>query len=73
MKERLAYKTMLQFLEERYRLLPSDALGSLLGDLQLLADGEPADPAMTEEWDQAVEAAQRAHDSSMTEPLRKAS
>jgi len=29
-------------------------LGSVLGDLQLLEDGSPADPAVTQDWKQAV-------------------
>jgi hypothetical protein len=73
MRESLAYEMMFQFLEERYRLLPSDALGSLLSDLRLLDDNEPADPAMAEEWDSAVEAVRQQHDRLAIEPLRKAS
>ena len=73
MKERQAYEAMFRFLDDRYKRLPSDALGGLLGEMQLDTDGLPFDPAIEEEWDSAVEAAQRAHDSSMTEPLRKAS
>jgi hypothetical protein len=74
MREIKAYKTMFQFLEQRYRLLPSDALGSLLGDLHLLEDGEPADPAMAQEWDEAVEFIHRSQLSAVpAEPLRKAS
>ena len=73
MKEILAYKTMVQFLEERYRLLPTDALGGLLGDLQLLDDGEPADPAMKQEWEKAVAAVPRERDVTTIEPLRRAS
>jgi hypothetical protein len=65
---------MFQFLEERYRQLPSDALGSLLGDLRLLDDHEPADPAMADEWDSAVEAVRhQQHDEPAVEPLRRAS
>jgi len=60
MKESLAYQTMFEFLEQRYQKLPSDALGGLLGDLRLLEDGEPADPAMAAEWDRAVASVERA-------------
>jgi hypothetical protein len=64
---------MFQFLEERYRRLPSDALGSLLGDLQLDEDGKPFDPAMAEEWDRAVASAQQEQRPRIVEPQRRAS
>jgi len=50
-----AYKTMVQFLEDRYNRLPSDELGGLLGELSLLADGKPADPAVASEWQRAAD------------------
>jgi hypothetical protein len=59
MKEPLAYQAMFRFLDERYRKLPSDELGALLGELQLSADGEPFDPAVTEDWNRAVGTAQQ--------------
>lgn len=55
MREMTAYKTMVQFLEERYDRLPSDALGVLLGELALQADGRPADPAVEADWDRVVD------------------
>ena len=73
MKERQAYSAMFRFLHDRYQRLPSDALGGLLGEMQLDSDGLPFDPAIEEEWDQAVEAAQRERDAAEVEPLRKAS
>jgi hypothetical protein len=72
MKEPLAYKAMFQFLDDRYRRLPSDELGNLLGEMQLASDGEPYDPAVTEDWDAAVAAVQ-AEDTAAPVPLRKAS
>ena len=58
MKELEAYKTMFRFLDERYRRFPSDALGALLGEMQLAADGKPFDPAIAREWEQAVAGAE---------------
>jgi hypothetical protein len=54
MREPEAYRMMFEFLEARYRRLPSDALGALLGEMQLAADGEPFDPAIAEEWDRLL-------------------
>jgi len=61
MKERAAYQMMFRFLEDRYRRLPSDALGGLLGEMQLADDGEPFDPAIGKEWDDAVTAVEATH------------
>lgn len=36
----------------------SDDVGSLLGGMSLLSDGEPADPAYLSEWNEAVEKVQ---------------
>ncbi len=55
MREIAAYKKMVQFLEDRYERLPSDALGALLGELAIQADGRPADPAVDAEWNRAVD------------------
>jgi hypothetical protein len=52
-----AYRAMFAFLDERYSRLPSDALGQLLGEMALLEDGLPADPAIAEEWNAAVKTA----------------
>lgn len=73
MKELEAYQKMFRFLEDRYKRLPSDDLGGLLGEMQLATDGLPFDPAIEEEWDSAVDAVQRARAASPIEPLRKAS
>lgn len=40
-----AYLAMYEFLVQLYRRTRSDELGSLLGDLSVLEDGKPADPA----------------------------
>jgi hypothetical protein len=57
MREKEAYEMMFRFLEERYMRLPSDALGGLLGEMQLNDDGLPFDPAIVKEWESAVDAA----------------
>ena len=50
-----AYKAMLIFIEEYYyRGGEPDEIGLLLGIMQLLDDGEPADPAMWNDWITAV-------------------
>ena len=72
MKERDAYNAMFRFLEERYKQLPSEELCNLLGDLHLSADGEPYDPAITEDWNAAVAAVQAKREA-VPVPLRKAS
>lgn len=54
-----AYATMYAFLEHRFRTTGSDELGSLLGDLSLLPDGAPADPAIAADWEAARSKAMR--------------
>ena len=50
-----AYKAMLIFIEDYYYRggEPGD-IGLLLGIMQLLDDGKPADPAMWNDWVTAV-------------------
>ncbi|TDF94151.1 hypothetical protein [Paenibacillus piri] len=45
-----AFKAMVLFLEDYYDRTKSDDVGSLLGDLIILADGSTADPAVWKEW-----------------------
>ena len=73
MKELEAYKMMFRFLEERYRRLPSEALGALLGEMQLASDGKPFDPAIIQEWEQAVSHVERENRPVPIEQHRKAS
>jgi hypothetical protein len=54
LKEKQAYLAMFAFLEAHYARTGSDDIGSLLGDLSLLPDGGPADPAVTDDWSKAV-------------------
>lgn len=55
MTDKQAYIAMFRFLEKVYMRTKSDDLGGLLGGLSILGDGSPADPAVVEDWQQAVE------------------
>ncbi len=61
MRDLKAYKAMVHFLENRYHRMPSDALGGLLGELNLdlWTDGDPADPAVVPEWERALDKAEQ--------------
>jgi len=50
----LAYLAMYEFLVDLYQRTMSDELGSLLGNMSYLADGETADPAVWEDWMRCV-------------------
>ena len=52
--EQQAYLAMFAFLEAEYRLTSSDEIGALLGSMSLLPDGSPADPAVKEQWTEAL-------------------
>ena len=52
-----AYLAMFAFVEKRYRLTQSDDIGSFLGDMSLLFSGGTADPALQDDWTEAVELA----------------
>ena len=49
-----AYLAMFRFLERQYEMTSSDDIGSLLGGMQLLADGITADEGEWLEWLDAV-------------------
>lgn len=53
--EQQAYSAMFYFLKQWYKRTNSDELGGMLGDLSLLPDGSPADPAVRQDWIEAVE------------------
>lgn len=55
MTEQQAYAAMFHFLEQIYERTKSDDLAGLLGGMSLLTDGSPADPAITNDWHDAVE------------------
>jgi len=48
----LGYKAMIRFLEKHFETTGSDDLGALLGSMStdVFSDGRPADPAMWEDW-----------------------
>lgn len=52
----LGFKVMFRFLERYYELTGADDIGTLLGSMntKLFADGRPADPAIWEDWLDAV-------------------
>lgn len=52
--EQDSFKAMIFFLEKYYERTDSDVIGSLLGDLQPLDDGKPADSAAWNGWLDAV-------------------
>jgi hypothetical protein len=54
-----AFMAMFIFLERYYEMTQCDGIGGLLGGLQILADGKPADAAMRGEFEAAVEEAKR--------------
>ncbi len=53
-----AYTAMFAFLESRYRMTESDELGALLGSMSLLPGGGTADPAIWEDWLNAIREAE---------------
>jgi hypothetical protein len=57
MTEKQAYRAMFFYLNAYFERNPNAELGSVLGDLQLLEDGGPADPAVRLDWMKAVEKA----------------
>jgi hypothetical protein len=52
-----AYLAMFSFLEGHYERSKADDVAALLSSMSLLPDGRPADPAFSEDWRLAVEAA----------------
>ena len=50
MDEKIAYAAIYEFLVVYYERTKSDDVGALLGGMSLLADGNPADPAIWSDW-----------------------
>ncbi len=48
------YRMMYRYLDSLWEQTRDDTLGGLLGEMSLLPDGTPADPAHTEDWNDAV-------------------
>ncbi len=47
---KMAYQAMFTYLEKYYNQTKSSDIGALLGSMQLLEDGHPADKAIWNEW-----------------------
>lgn len=56
------YRVVCQYLNDIYDQTHDDTLGSLLGGMSLLPDGTPADPAYTEDWNNAVNHAMQGYE-----------
>lgn len=52
-----AYRAMFSFLEKYYEATGADDVGALLGSMNLLEDGRPADSAIWTDWCNAVQQA----------------
>lgn len=52
--EEQAYLAAYAFLEAEYQLTSSVEIGGLLGGMSLLPDGSTADPAVKDQWRDAV-------------------
>ena len=50
-----AYLAMYTYLEAYYDRGKSDEIASMLSSMSILEDGSSADPAIKEDWDDAVE------------------
>jgi len=49
-----AYLAMYAYLDKLYSLTSSDDLGGFLGSMSLLPDGDPADPTVKQDWEEAI-------------------
>lgn len=58
-----AYAAMFEFLRQYYASTGADEVGALLGGLSLLADGQPADPGLIQDWRTAVAEIMKARES----------
>ena len=50
-----AYDAMFCFLRNIYERNESDDLGALLGSMIVLEEGETADPAVWQDWEEAID------------------
>ncbi|RKH33753.1 hypothetical protein D7Y13_17560 [Corallococcus praedator] len=55
-----AYAAMYEYMSMLYQQTASEDLGGFLGGMSLLANGEPADPAVWADWLHAVQKARKA-------------
>jgi hypothetical protein len=65
-----AFRAMFYFLEEYWSRTQSDGVAALLGDLRILLDGGPADPAA---WPDFVKAIMKARENKIVIPDSKPS
>lgn len=49
-----AFLAMKEFLNSYYKMTKSDDVGALLGAMEILEDGETADPAIWEDWEDSL-------------------
>ncbi len=49
-----AYEAMYDFLNDAYERTKSDAIGSMLGDMSTLCDGQVVDDAMWSDWLESI-------------------
>ena len=63
-----AYKAMFYYLKNLYELTKSEDLAGFLGSMSLLEDDIPADSAVLNDWNKAVEKALKDDDVSNTKP-----
>jgi hypothetical protein len=54
-----AYQAMTAFLEKYYSLTHGDEIGTLLGSMQLMENRKPADPAIWDDWLEAIRSVRR--------------
>ena len=54
LNEKEAFSAMVYYLEAYYNRTKSDEIGGVLGDLNLLVDGKPAEPAAWNDWHVAL-------------------
>lgn len=54
MTEDEAYRAMLIFLDTMWDRNKNEGLAIVLGDMSIMDDGYPADPAILEDWRKAV-------------------
>ena len=52
-----AYRAMYHYLNALYEMTSSEDLAGFLGGMSLTSDGKPADPAVLQDWHEAVEKA----------------
>ncbi|NJL91813.1 MAG: hypothetical protein HC916_20075 [Coleofasciculaceae cyanobacterium SM2_1_6] len=53
--EKQAFFTMISFLEDYYQNTQAEEIAILLGSLQVLQDGSPADPATWSDWQKSLQ------------------